>query len=230
LDVVGAPDRLGAGLGQAEVPHLPRPDQVLDRSSDVLDRHLGVDAVLIQQVDGVDAEALERTVHGLADVLGAAGEAHLPTFLVEAEPELGGDDHLVAEGGEGLTHELLVHERAIHLGGVEEGDPPLHRRPDHRDALLPVRGRAKAGADTHAAEPDRRDLQVTVAKHSRLHSVSFDSLLFLVRPCLAPHWSLVQSTSCRRMLVTSALVQRGASLIVAARASGLTPPPMIRSP
>jgi hypothetical protein len=50
-------------------------------------------------------------------------EAHLPALLVEAEPELGGDDHLVA--------------------------------------------------DTHAAETDRRDLQVTVAKRSLLHPVSF---------------------------------------------------------
>jgi hypothetical protein len=78
--------------------------------------------VPIQQVDGVDAEALERAVHGLADGFGVAGEADLPALGVEAEPELGGDDHLVAVGGEGLTDELLVHERAVDLGGVEEGD------------------------------------------------------------------------------------------------------------
>jgi len=67
------------------VLHLSRSDQVLDRSRDVLDRHLGVDAVLVEQVDGVDSEPLERAVHGLADVLGVAGEAHLPAFLVESE-------------------------------------------------------------------------------------------------------------------------------------------------
>src|SRR4029453_16396859 len=75
--------------------------------------------------DGVNPEPMERAVHGLADVLGMAGEAYLAAFLVEAEAELGGDDHLVAEGGEGLADELLVHERAVHLGGGEEGHAPL---------------------------------------------------------------------------------------------------------
>src|SRR4029453_9322859 len=97
--------------------------------------------------DGVNPEPMERTVHGLADVLRVAGEAYLPAFLVESEPELGGDDHLAADGGEGLADELLVHERAVHLGGVEEGHGSLHGRPDHRDALLPVCSRSEAGAD-----------------------------------------------------------------------------------
>jgi hypothetical protein len=151
------------------VLHLPGPDQVLDRSSDVLDRHLGVDAVLVQQIDGVDTEALERAVHGLADVLGVAREADLPALGVEAEPELGGDDHLVTEGGEGLTDELLVHERAVHLSGVEEAHAPLHRRPDHRDALLAVRGRAEAGADAMQPSP--------IAETARLLLQAFESAL-----------------------------------------------------
>ena len=50
--------------------------------------YLRVDAVLVEQVDGVNSEALERTVHGLPDVLGAAGEANLPAFGVEADPNL----------------------------------------------------------------------------------------------------------------------------------------------
>jgi hypothetical protein len=70
----------------AEVLHLPRLDQVLDRSSHVLDRHLRADAVLVEQVDGVNSEALERTIHGLPDVLGAAGEANLPPFASKRTP------------------------------------------------------------------------------------------------------------------------------------------------
>jgi len=104
------------------VLHLPRPDQVLDRSSHLLDRHLRVDAVLVEQVDGVDSEPLERTVHGLADVLGAAGAAHLAALLVEAEPELGGDDHVAAEGGEGLADELRP--TAGHGEGLALQPPP----------------------------------------------------------------------------------------------------------
>ena len=42
-------------LGQAEVPDLAGPDQLLDGAGDVLDRHVRVDAVLVEQVDVVGA-------------------------------------------------------------------------------------------------------------------------------------------------------------------------------
>jgi len=205
-----------------------RPEHV-KRVADAALQRLRVDAVLVEQIDGVDSEPLERTVHGLADVFGVAGEAYLPAFLVESEPELGGDDHLVAVGGEGLADEFLVHERAVHLGGVEERHAPLHRRPDHRDALLPVRGRAEAGADAHAAEPDRRDLQVTVAKLPLLHCVSLQAPAGIVRRGL-----LVTGLHSVGVLPSSVVeeraVQPGTSLIVAARASGFTTPPMMFGP
>ena len=42
--------------------HHPFPDQVLHRAGDLLDRHVRVDAVLIVEVDRVDAEVLERAL------------------------------------------------------------------------------------------------------------------------------------------------------------------------
>ena len=67
---MGATDRLRACFRQAEVLDLACPDQVLDRSGHVFDRHVRVDAVLIVEVDGFDAEPLERALGGLLDVLG----------------------------------------------------------------------------------------------------------------------------------------------------------------
>ena len=60
LDGVGAADGLRAGFGQAEVPDLACCDQVLHGAGDVFDGHVGVDAVLIEEIDGVDLQALER--------------------------------------------------------------------------------------------------------------------------------------------------------------------------
>ena len=60
LDGVGPADRLHARLGEAEVLDLALPDQLLHRPGHVLDRHVRVDAVLIEQVDDVDLEPLER--------------------------------------------------------------------------------------------------------------------------------------------------------------------------
>ena len=51
LDRVRAADRLHSGLGQAEVPDLALLDQILHRSRHVLDRHVRVDAVLVEEVD-----------------------------------------------------------------------------------------------------------------------------------------------------------------------------------
>ena len=55
LHAVGAADVLHARLGQAEVPHLALGDQLLDRAGNVLHRHLGIDAMLVEQVDVVGA-------------------------------------------------------------------------------------------------------------------------------------------------------------------------------
>ena len=75
LDGVRAADRLHAGLREAEVLDLALADQVLHGAGDVLDRHVRVDAVLIEEVDAVDLEPLERAVGDLLDVLGPAVQA-----------------------------------------------------------------------------------------------------------------------------------------------------------
>jgi hypothetical protein len=54
---VGAADSVRPGFGQAEVANLPGLDELLDGAGDVIDRHVRVDPVLIQQVDPVSAEA-----------------------------------------------------------------------------------------------------------------------------------------------------------------------------
>ena len=62
---------------------------------------------------------------------------------IELEAELGGDHHLVAEGRQGLAHQFFVGERTVHFRGVEEGDAAFDGRPNQRDLLLLVDGRAE---------------------------------------------------------------------------------------
>ena len=87
-------------------------------------------------------------------VSGAAVDAvALPVFQVEAE--LRRDHDLVADRLERLAHELLVRERPVHLGGVEERHPAFDRGAHHGDHLVPLGERRVALAHAHAAEPDR---------------------------------------------------------------------------
>ena len=72
---VGAADRSLAGLGEAEEAHLALANEVGHRAHDVLDRHGGIDAVLVEQVDVVGAEAAQRALDRLADVLRPAVDA-----------------------------------------------------------------------------------------------------------------------------------------------------------
>jgi hypothetical protein len=57
VDGVGSADGGRAGLGHPEVLHLAGFDEFADRAGDVLDGYLGVDSVLVEQVDRVDPKS-----------------------------------------------------------------------------------------------------------------------------------------------------------------------------
>jgi len=54
------------------VLHLPGLDELPDRAGDVLDGYLRVHPVLVVQVDGVDAEPVQRAVDHVLDNVGTA--------------------------------------------------------------------------------------------------------------------------------------------------------------
>ena len=118
---------------------LPLLHELLDGAGHVLDRHLRIDPVLVEEIDAVDAQALQRRLgHGL-DVLGPAVEADPPRTAVgiELEAELRGDDDLAAKRLERFADQPLVGERAVDLGRVEERHAPLDGRA-HEPIISPV--------------------------------------------------------------------------------------------
>jgi hypothetical protein len=56
---VGAADGLRACLGEAEVPDIALGDQLLHRPGDVFDGDVGIDTVLVVEVDVIGSQALE---------------------------------------------------------------------------------------------------------------------------------------------------------------------------
>jgi hypothetical protein len=94
-----ATDRLHARLGKSEVLDLAFQNQVLHRARHVLDRHARVDAVLVEQIDDVGPEPLERGLGDLLDVLRPAVQAPLLACMrIDVVAELGGDHDLRADG------------------------------------------------------------------------------------------------------------------------------------
>ena len=125
LHGVCAADGLGGGLGEAEVQHLALGDQVGDGLRGLLDRGVRVDAVLVEQVDVVGAQALERPFDRGLDVRGTAVDHAGAAAGVGDEPELRGDLDLVTAALDGLADDLLAQERPVDLSRVDVGDAEI---------------------------------------------------------------------------------------------------------
>src|SRR5690606_13866674 len=88
LHRVSAADGLDASFGQSEVLDLAFGDKVFEGPGHSLDRYVGINPVLVQQVAHVGAQALERPFDSQADMLGLAVEDVLFVVVAEGETEL----------------------------------------------------------------------------------------------------------------------------------------------
>ena len=112
---VRAADRLLARFGEAEEAHLPFAHELGHRADDVLDRHRGIDAMLVEQIDVIGLQPAQRAFDGLADVRRPAVHAGDAAVLVELEAELRRDDDAIARAVELLERareQLLVRDTA----------------------------------------------------------------------------------------------------------------------
>lgn len=95
-------------------------DEVPDRACHIFDGHVRVDAMLVEDVDMIGPEAFQSRICDVADALGAAVET--VRWHTVPEAELRGDHHMLANGLQRLSYNLLIETRPISLGGVEKGD------------------------------------------------------------------------------------------------------------
>ncbi len=154
------PDLRRVDVREAEPPHLALVDELLHRGDRLRDRRHAVGAVVVVEVDGVGAEALERGVDRAPHVVARAGRP-VAVSALHVVPELRREDDAVAPARERLAEEALaVAAPAVDVGRVEEGDPRVERR---------VHDRARGGgveppAEVVAPEPDARDLEIGAAE------------------------------------------------------------------
>ncbi|MNT07260.1 hypothetical protein D3C72_1419570 [compost metagenome] len=167
LHGMGATHRGRTGFGQTEVAHLALGDQVTHGTGDVLDRHVRIYTVLVEQVDMVRAQALEAGFGHRADVLRATVQAGVDLGVLEAE--LGGDHQLVAVRRQRFAEQIFVGIRPVDFGGVEEGHAAFDRRMQQGDALALLDGGTVAMAQAHAAQAQGGDFQAAAAEFTCLH-------------------------------------------------------------
>jgi hypothetical protein len=151
------------------MPDLACGNQLPDRAGDVFHRHVRVDAVLVEQVDAVGAQPLQRGLGDGTDALRPAIHAVRRDAVPEAE--LGGDDDLITDGCERFANQLLVGERALGFSRVEEGHPVLERIADQFHRRLPARPGAVAEIQSQAAEADGGGFKPAGSQCAFFHAV-----------------------------------------------------------
>src|SRR5216684_758892 len=71
LNGMCATDGLHPCFRESEVLHLSLLDQLFHGAGDVFDRHVQIDTMLVEQIDRIHLEPLERRLRNLLDVLRA---------------------------------------------------------------------------------------------------------------------------------------------------------------
>src|SRR5271166_6957064 len=162
-----------------------RLNQALHRAGDVLDRHIGVDAVLVEDVDPVHLEARQHRIGGPLYMLGSAAEAGAshPGFGIDVPAELRRNYDLATHRPERLADQFFVGPRAIRLGGVEEGYAQLMRAADDADCLGMIGRLAIGRSKAHCPKADFGHGER--AKLAAFH----DALLWIARVCLVPTYN-----------------------------------------
>src|SRR6478752_5767632 len=169
---MGTAQRLDARLGHAEMLDLAFGDQVADGAGDIFDRHVGIDAMLVQQIDDLNTQSLQRSLGGLADGVRMAAQAGVRLGRwIDCKAELGRNSDLVAHVAQSLADNLLVGKGTIDFGGIEEGDAQIDCRSDQRDALFIGERVAVSGIQAHAAEAYFRDFESVGSQLPRFHCI-----------------------------------------------------------
>ena len=173
---VGDHHHLGELVGRhgraADVAHLARAHDLVERVHGLLDRRVGIEAMDLVDVDVVGLQALELEVDGRHQVLAAGADVVLA--VAHADADLGRQHDILAlrhlhERG---AHDLLGAAGIVGVGGVEEGDADIERALEigRRLGLVELAPAAAAlGAPRIAAETDAADDQARAAERSILH-------------------------------------------------------------
>ena len=160
-DALGLAQMLDVDVRQSHVGDLALAPEFGQRAHRLLERHAGIGAVELIEVDALQLQAAQTSLTRLAQVLGPAVGVPL-VGPGPHEPTLGGDHQVVGVRVEGLGDQVLAHLGAVGVRRVDEVDAELDGSAQHGDRLVVGRRRApnaRAGK-AHGAEAEAADTAV----------------------------------------------------------------------
>ena len=124
--------------------------------------------MLVEKIDHIGLEALERGLGDFFDVLWTAVQ---PSLLAvhDLEAKFCGDLYLTAEWSQRFTDEFFIRVRTINFRCIKERDAALDGSANQGNALLLIYGWAIAKTQPHAAKAKSRDFKIAFSKLSLFH-------------------------------------------------------------
>src|SRR5262245_8143361 len=115
-------DRCLACLGQSEEADFAGLLQLRHGANRLLDRHARIDAVLVVDIDRIDAEALQRCITRAPNVFRRSVDAEPRAILPADVAEFRGEDSLTAPIANGAANETLVGEWPVCIRRIKKID------------------------------------------------------------------------------------------------------------
>src|SRR5215468_11006078 len=102
---MSATNRFRSCFGKAKVLHLTLLDQLLHGSGDVFDRHVRINAMLVEEIDGIDFDLLDV----LRPAIQAWRSLHPPRieFGIKIKPEFRCYRHLSTKRSKGFAYKFF---------------------------------------------------------------------------------------------------------------------------
>src|SRR3954452_21746028 len=127
MDPAGSAGGLGRSFRPSEVTNFARLHELRHGAHGIFDGCFSIDAVLIVEVDHLDAEPLQRRIARAANVLGPAVDAEKLTVFGPHVAKFGGQENPRPAGAYRTAAEPLVREGAVDVCGVQELDSDIDR-------------------------------------------------------------------------------------------------------
>src|SRR5713226_7790354 len=151
MDFRRPPQGFRSGFGEAERSDLALGNKLGHGADGFLDGNIGINAMLIIEIDRFNAQSLKACVASTADILGRTINA-ADSVGTDAEAKLGGDDDAVARHfAQETAEQLLVLVWTVDFGGIKEVAAELQISAKHLEGFFFV-GWSVGVGHSHAAE------------------------------------------------------------------------------